>query len=114
MATGLYGEPLPKQNGAPLRLVLPWKYGYKGAKAVVRIEFTDKQPKTFWNELQPKEYGFLSNVNPNVPHPRWSQASERRLPSSLFKPNRIPTRMFNGYGEQVAQLYAGMDLSRYY
>ena len=104
VATGLYGEPLPKQNGSPLRLVLPWKYGYKGAKAVVRIEFTDKQPKTFWNELQPAEYGFLSNVNPNVPHPRWSQATEKFLPREGVE-ERIPTQIFNGYDEWVGALY---------
>ena len=104
VATGLYGEPLPKQNGSPVRLVLPWKYGYKGPKAIVRIEFTRRQPKTFWNDLQPKEYGFLSNVNPNVPHPRWSQASERFLPKEGVE-ERIPTQIFNGYDEWVRTLY---------
>ena len=104
VATGMYGEPLPKQNGSPLRLVLPWKYGYKGAKAIVRIEFAKKQPKTFWNELQPLEYGFLSNVNPNVPHPRWSQATERFLPSEGVE-ERMPTQIFNGYDEWVSALY---------
>ena len=102
VATGMYGEPLPAQNGAPLRLVLPWKYGYKGAKSIVRIEFTDKQPPTFWNDLQPSEYPFLSNVNPNVPHPRWSQASERLIGQNN---RRIPTQMFNGYTEWVGEMY---------
>ena len=101
VATGMYGAPLPKQNGSPLRLALPWKYGYKGPKAIVRIEFTDKRPPTFWNDLQPKEYGFLSNVNPNIPHPRWSQASERLLNND----ERVPTRLFNGYESFVADLY---------
>ncbi len=104
VATGMYGEPLPKQNGSPLRIVLPWKYGYKGAKAVVRLEFVRRQPKTFWNELQPNEYGFLSNVNPFVPHLRWSQASERFL-STLNTEERIPTQIFNGYDEWVGALY---------
>ena len=104
VAVGMYGEPLPKQNGSPLRLVLPWKYGYKGPKAIVRIEFTRKQPKTFWNELQPQEYGFLSNVNPNVPHPRWSQASERFLSRENVE-ERIPTQIFNGYDRWVSDLY---------
>ncbi len=104
VATGLYGEPLPKQNGSPLRLVLPWKYGYKGPKAIVRIEFTRRQPETFWNKLQPREYGFLSNVNPNIPHPRWSQATERFLSTEGVE-ERIPTQMFNGYDEWVASLY---------
>ncbi|NND71457.1 MAG: protein-methionine-sulfoxide reductase catalytic subunit MsrP [Rhodothermales bacterium] len=104
MATGMYGEPLPKQNGSPMRVVLPWKYGYKGAKAVREIEFTRRQPKTFWNDLAPSEYSFLSNINPNVPHPRWSQASERFI-SSLESVRRIPTTMFNGYGEWVGSMY---------
>lgn len=101
VVTGMYGEPLPKQNGAPLRLALPWKYGYKGPKAIVRIEFTNRRPSTFWNDLQPDEYGFLSNVNPNVPHKRWSQASEELLNTG----ERVPTKLFNGYGEWVAELY---------
>ncbi len=101
VVTGMYGEPLPKQNGSPLRLALPWKYGYKGPKAIVRIEFTDKQPGTFWNDLQPKEYGFLSNVNPNIPHLRWSQASEELLETQ----ERVPTQLFNGYEEWVSALY---------
>jgi len=104
VAVGMYGEPLPKQNGSPLRLVLPWKYGYKGPKAITHIEFTSKQPGTFWNELQPREYGFLSNVNPNIPHPRWSQASERLLLSEGVE-NRIRTQLFNGYDEWVSELY---------
>ena len=102
MATGMYGEPLPKQNGSPIRMVIPWKYGYKGAKAIVEIEFTDKQPPTFWNELQPSEYSFLSNVNPNVPHPRWSQASERLIGQNDRK---VPTQLFNGYAEWVGDMY---------
>jgi len=104
VATGLYGEPLPKQNGSPLRLALPWKYGYKGPKAIVEIEFTDKQPNTFWNDLQSSEYGFLSNVNPNIPHPRWSQASEKFM-RDLTHIQRVPTRLFNGYVEWVGELY---------
>ena len=104
VAVGMYGEPLPKQNGSPLRLVLPWKYGYKGPKAITHIEFTRKQPDTFWNKLQPREYGFLSNVNPNIPHPRWSQASERLLLSEGVE-NRIRTQLFNGYDEWVGELY---------
>lgn len=108
VATGLYGEPLPKQNGSPLRLVLPWKYGYKGPKAFVRLEFTEQQPPTFWNELHPQEYGFLSNVNPNIPHPRWSQAQEELLGSD----EKVETRLFNGYGEWVADLYPDEPRSR--
>ena len=108
MATGLYGKPLPNQSGAPLRVVVPWKYGFKGAKSLVRIEFTDRQPRTTWNVVAPNEYGFYANVNPTVDHPRWSQASERRIGEW----RRRPTLMFNGYAEQVAQLYAGMDLRK--
>lgn len=114
MTVGLYGKTLPNQNGAPLRLIVPWKYGFKSIKSVVSIEVVDRQPKTSWNMLAPQEYGFYSNVNPEVDHPRWSQRFERRLPSSLFRPNRVPTQMFNGYAEQVAGLYEGMDLSRFY
>ncbi len=114
LATGLYGKSLANQNGAPLRLVVPWKYGFKSIKSIVKIRFTSKQPPTSWNRLAPNEYGFYSNVNPKVNHPRWSQAKERRLPSTLLSPNRIETRLFNGYAEQVASLYKGMDLSRYY
>ena len=109
MATGLYGEEMPKQNGAPIRLVVPWKYGYKSIKSVVRITLTDKQPKTTWNEIGPNEYGFYSNVNPEVSHPRWSQATERPIGAGLFA-RRKPTLIFNGYEELVATLYAGMDL----
>ena len=113
MATGLYGKPMPKQNGAPLRLVVPWKYGFKSIKSVVRITLTDKRPETSWSSLQPDEYGFYANVNPKVDHPRWSQATERRLGSGLFS-RRIPTRLFNGYAEHVAALYRGMDLRKNY
>jgi sulfoxide reductase catalytic subunit YedY len=114
LATGMYGRDLPNQNGAPLRLVVPWKYGFKSIKSIVKIEFTRRQPPTSWNEMQGREYGFYSNVNPDVDHPRWSQKTERRLAGSgsrLFA-NRIPTRPFNGYEEQVASLYAGMDLRK--
>jgi sulfoxide reductase catalytic subunit YedY len=114
MATGMYGRELAKQNGAPLRLIVPWKYGFKSIKSIVRIEFTEKQPPTSWNESQASEYGFYSNVNPDVDHPRWSQKSERRLAGDgnrLFA-NRIPTLPFNGYAEQVAALYTGMDLRK--
>ena len=113
MATGIYGRDIPKQNGAPLRLVVPWKYGYKSIKSVVRITLTDRQPPTSWNKSQPNEYGFYSNVNPEVDHPRWSQASERRIGGGLFSP-RISTLKFNGYEEEVAGLYAGMDLARFH
>ncbi len=114
MAVGLYGKTLPNQNGAPIRLVVPWKYGFKSIKSIVRIHVQERQPETTWEMMQPSEYGFYANVNPQVNHPRWSQATERRLPSTLFRPNRIPTQLFNGYAEQVADLYAGMDLSRDY
>jgi len=110
---GLYGRQLPNQNGAPLRIVVPWKYGFKSIKSIVKIEFTQKQPVSAWEAAQPREYGFYANVNPEVDHPRWSQASERRIGAGLFAP-RVPTRMFNGYGEQVADLYAGMDLRKNY
>ncbi|RAP40470.1 mononuclear molybdenum enzyme YedY [Rhodovulum viride] len=110
MATGLYGKPLPNQNGAPLRLVVPWKYGFKSIKSVVRITLTDTQPPTSWNRYAPREYGFYANVNPTVDHPRWSQATERRIGGGFFAP-RVATLMFNGYGEEVASLYAGMDLA---
>ena len=116
LATGLYGKPLPQQNGAPLRLVVPWKYGFKSIKSIVAIDFVEKRPRTAWNDLQPSEYGFFANVNPDVDHPRWSQKTERRIAgtgSKLFA-DRIPTRLFNGYAEQVAGLYAGMDLRRWY
>lgn len=110
LATGLYGEELPKQNGAPIRLVVPWKYGFKSIKSIVKITLTDKQPRTTWQELQPSEYGFYANVNPGVDHPRWSQATERRIGAGLFG-GREETFMFNGYGEEVASLYSGMDLA---
>ncbi len=113
MATGLYGKPLPKQSGAPIRLVVPWKYGFKSAKALVRISLTDTQPVTTWNTLAANEYGFYANVNPTVDHPRWSQATERRVGGGLFA-GRIDTQMFNGYGDQVASLYAGQDLAKDY
>jgi sulfoxide reductase catalytic subunit YedY len=114
MATGLYGQALPPQNGAPFRLVVPWKYGFKSIKSIVKIRFTDKMPITSWNQTAPQEYGFYANVNPAVDHPRWSQATERRLPSSLFSPNIIDTLPFNGYAEDVAGLYSGLDLSKWY
>lgn len=113
MATGIYGQPMPKQNGAPIRLVVPWKYGFKSIKSIVRISLTDKQPPTSWNKANAREYGFYSNVNPKVDHPRWSQASERKIGGGLFSP-RIPTLMFNGYEAEVASLYEGMDLAKYY
>ncbi len=112
LSVGLYGKVLPPQNGAPIRLVVPWKYGFKSIKSIVRITLQERRPKSSWNLAAPNEYGFYSNVNPQVDHPRWSQKHERRLPGSLFNPNRIPTRMFNGYAEQVASLYTGMDLRR--
>jgi sulfoxide reductase catalytic subunit YedY len=111
LAVGLYGKTLMNQNGAPIRLVVPWKYGFKSIKSIVRIRFVERQPNTAWNLANPGEYGFYSNVNPNVDHPRWSQKTERRIPG-FFKNH--PTQMFNGYGDQVASLYAGMDLKRYY
>lgn len=110
LASGLYGRELPPANGAPLRLVVPWKYGFKGIKSIVKISLTDTQPKTTWNFAAPREYGFYSNVNPDVSHPRWSQAHEQRLGEF----GRRPTLMFNGYGDQVAHLYAGMDLQKHY
>jgi sulfoxide reductase catalytic subunit YedY len=116
LATGLYGKPLPNQNGAPLRLVVPWKYGFKSIKSIVRIDFVEAMPPTSWNQSQPSEYGFYSNVNPEVDHPRWSQATERRIAGSGSKlfADRIPTAMFNGYADQVAGLYAGMDLKKWF
>ncbi|WP_050606023.1 protein-methionine-sulfoxide reductase catalytic subunit MsrP [Ruegeria sp. 6PALISEP08] len=113
MATGIYGKTIPNQNGAPLRLVVPWKYGFKSIKSIVRITLTDVEPPTSWNMSNPREYGFYSNVNPNVDHPRWSQASERRIGGGLFA-KRIRTLMFNGYEEEVAGLYEGMDLAKNY
>jgi len=111
MATGIYGKDIPNQNGAPLRLVVPWKYGYKSIKSVVRITLTDTQPPTSWNKANAREYGFYSNVNPEVDHPRWSQATERAIGGGLFA-KRVPTLMMNGYEEDVAELYAGMDLTK--
>jgi len=111
LAVGLYGKTLMNQNGAPIRLVVPWKYGFKSIKSIVRIRFTDKQPRTAWNDANPGEYGVYSNVNPQVDHPRWSQATERRIPG-YFKTTK--TLMFNGYGDQVASMYAGMDLRKFY
>lgn len=110
LAVGIYGEELPNQNGAPIRLVVPWKYGFKSIKSVVSIEFTEQQPPTSWSTANGREYGFYSNVNPNVNHPRWSQKKERRI-GKLFKQ---PTLVFNGYGEQVRHLYDGMDLTKFY
>lgn len=111
MAVGLYGKVLPNQNGAPMRLIAPWKYGFKSIKSIVRIEFTRRQPLNTWQQSAPHEYGFYANVNPEVDHPRWSQARERRIGTGLFA-EKIPTLMFNGYGEQVAHLYKGLDLKR--
>jgi methionine sulfoxide reductase catalytic subunit len=110
LATGLYGEMMPNQNGAPIRLVVPWKYGFKSIKSIVKIELVDYQPATLWNNAAPNEYGFYSNVNPNVSHPRWSQTSERRIGEL----GRRPSLMFNGYADQVSYLYEGMDLAKYY
>lgn len=114
LTLGLYGEVLPKQNGAPVRIVVPWKYGFKSGKSLVRIRFVEKQPQTSWNLAAPQEYGFYSNVNPQVSHPRWSQATERRIGEDGFLQRKRPTLMFNGYAEQVASLYAGMDLRKAY
>ncbi|MCM2253631.1 MAG: protein-methionine-sulfoxide reductase catalytic subunit MsrP [Ramlibacter sp.] len=114
LAFGMYGEVLPNQNGAPLRLVVPWKYGFKSGKSLVRIRFTDREPKTAWNKAAANEYGFYSNVNPNVDHPRWSQATERRIGEDGLFAKKRKTLMFNGYEQQVGQLYAGMDLKKNY
>ena len=111
LATGIFGHALPRQHGAPVRLVVPWKYGFKSIKSIVRISFVDRQPKTSWSHQTPNEYGFYSNVNPDVDHPRWSQGRERRLPG-LFATRR--TEIFNGYGDEVASMYAGMDLKKNY
>ncbi len=113
LATGLYGELLPNQNGAPVRLVVPWKYGFKSIKSIVAIRFTEQQPVATWNQLQPTEYGFYANVNPNVDHPRWSQKTHRVIGKGWFAKDE-PTLMFNGYGDEVAQLYSGMDLKTYF
>ena len=114
LAFGMYGEVLPKQNGAPLRLVVPWKYGFKSAKSLVRIRLTDKEPQTAWRKAAPEEYGFYSNVNPLVDHPRWSQAAERRIGEGGWLAKKRKTLMFNGYEEQVGSLYAGMDLRKFF
>ncbi len=116
LATGLYGKPMPQQNGAPVRLVVPWKYGFKSIKSIVEIRFVEKMPPTAWNQLQPEEYGFFSNVNPNVDHPRWSQKTERRISGTASKlfAERIPTRIHNGYAEQVAGMYKGLDLKKWF
>jgi sulfoxide reductase catalytic subunit YedY len=113
LATGVYGVELPNQNGAPLRLIVPWKYGFKSIKSIVRISFTEREPYTTWNDLAASEYGFYANVNPQVDHPRWSQARERPIGAGYFA-SKVPTQMFNGYAEQVADLYSGMDLARYF
>ncbi|MGZ4960274.1 MAG: protein-methionine-sulfoxide reductase catalytic subunit MsrP [Methylomonas sp.] len=113
LAVGMYGEVLPKQNGAPLRLVVPWKYGFKSIKAIVKIELLQRPPLTTWNQFAPNEYGFYANVNPSVPHPRWSQSSERQLGSGFFTSRRA-TELFNGYGEQVASLYNDMNLRHFF
>lgn len=113
MATGIYDEPIPNQNGAPMRLVVPWKYGFKSIKSIVRISLTADEPPTSWNKANPREYGFYSNVNPKVDHPRWSQATERRIGGGLFA-GRQETLMFNGYEDEVAAMYDGMDLSKFY
>jgi len=114
LAVGVYGNYLPPQNGAPIRLIVPWKYGFKSIKSIVKIRFTETQPATSWNMLAANEYGFYANVNPEVHHPRWRQDMETRLPQTLFSSSRIETRPFNGYAEQVASLYKGMDLSKNY
>jgi sulfoxide reductase catalytic subunit YedY len=114
LAVGMYGRELPNQNGAPLRLVVPWKYGFKSIKSIVRISLVAEQPQTTWQGLAPDEYGFYANVNPTVDHPRWTQARERRLPSGLFSPNVRDTLMFNGYADEVASLYTGLDLRKNY
>ena len=111
LAVGIFGEALPNQNGAPIRLVVPWKYGFKGIKGIVRMRFVEKRPQTSWAMAASNEYGFYANVNPNVHHPRWSQARERRIGGSIFA-SKIPTQMFNGYGEQVAHLYEGLNLRK--
>jgi len=110
---GLYGKVLPNQNGAPLRVAVPWKYGFKSGKSIVRIRCVEEMPRSSWMIAAPTEYGFYANVNPDVPHPRWSQATERRIGDHILAP-RVKTRMFNGYAEQVASMYAGMDLRRDY
>ena len=113
LTVGLYGDVLPNQDGAPVRIIVPWKYGFKSAKSIVQIKFTDKQPPTTWNDANSGEYGFYSNVNPNVDHPRWSQKTERVIGKPFYAQRRT-TLPFNGYGDQVASLYNGMDLKRYF
>ena len=113
VVTGLYGKKLPNQNGAPLRIFMPWKYGFKSAKAIVKIKLVEKMPTSSWMRASPREYGFYSNVNPDVDHPRWSQATERVIGNDIFAP-RVKTLMFNGYGDEVASLYTGMDLRKYF
>ncbi|MFK7878499.1 protein-methionine-sulfoxide reductase catalytic subunit MsrP [Roseobacter sp.] len=113
MATGIYGKTIPNQNGAPIRLVVPWKYGFKSIKSIVRITLTDQEPLNTWQQILPNEYGFYANVNPSVDHPRWTQATERKIGGGLFS-KRVPTLMFNGYEKEVAGLYDGMDLARFY
>ena len=114
LAVGVFGKAMPNQNGAPIRLVIPWKYGFKSIKSIVKIEFTERRPKTTWEISNSREYGFYANVNPGVSHPRWSQARERRLPTSIFSRNYVETLKFNGYESQVAHLYKGMDLRKQY
>lgn len=114
LAVGLYGNAMPPQNGAPLRLVVPWKYGFKSVKSIVSIRLTETMPDNTWRLTAPGEYGFYANVNPQVDHPRWSQATERRLPASLLNPRIVDTQMFNGYGDEVSSLYTGMDLKKWY
>ena len=114
LATGLYGKPMPNQNGAPIRLVVPWKYGFKSIKAITRIELVADEPETMWSTIAPNEYGFYANVNPEVDHPRWSQSSERRITGDIKLPERRRTQLFNGYIEEVAYLYEGMDLNKFY
>jgi sulfoxide reductase catalytic subunit YedY len=114
LAVGVFGKAMPNQNGAPIRLVIPWKYGFKSIKSIVKIEFTERRPKTTWEISNSREYGFYANVNPGVSHPRWSQARERRLPTSIFSRNYVDTMKFNGYESQVAHLYRGMDLRKHY
>lgn len=114
LAFGVYGQVLPNQNGAPMRLVVPWKYGFKSAKSIVKLRFVDKQPPTSWELAAPQEYGFFSNVNPKVDHPRWSQATERRIGEGDLFAKKRPTLMFNGYEPQVGSLYAGLDLKKHF
>lgn len=114
LGLGLYGEVMPNANGAPARLVVPWKYGFKSGKSIVKIRLTEKQPITSWNRAAPHEYGFYSNVNPQVDHPRWSQATERRIGEDGFLQKKRPTLMLNGYADQVASLYSGMDLKKFF